>query len=362
MKIDEQILKKMAMAAGGIILFIIIISLITSCTSNKKYTFDELESKLITLTKNYYESNQNSLPKEGNITSISAQHFVTDKKIKNLTLNTGENCTGEITVKNNNGYYLYLPKLTCNNNIPIALTEHIIKNENIVTTGNGLYKYDDYYLFRGETLNNYISFANKIWQIIRINNDGTLRVIDTSKRNSATWDNRYNIDRNTNTGINDFVSNDINSRIKDTLTEIYNNEKEFTNDQKAFFVKHDLCTGKRSINETINNGQVECSQILKDQIFGLIQANEYLLASLDTNCIDTLNTSCMNYNYLGTFTTSTWTLTADSDSTHKVYKIHGSLSLTTASGTSGVKIVGHLDKDVLYSSGTGTINDPYIIK
>lgn len=362
MKIDEQLLKKMAVAAGGIILVIIIISLFTSCTSNKKYTIDELENKLITFTKDYYENNNNSLPKEGETTSISAQHFVTNKKIKNLTLKTGENCSGEITITNNNGYYLYMPKLTCNDKIPITLTEYITKNNNVITTGNGLYKYNDYYLFRGENLNNYISFADKIWQIIKINKDGTLRVIDTSRRNSAAWDNRYNIEKKSSTGINDFISNDLNSRVKDKLIEIYKNENEFTDDQRAYFVKHDLCTGKRSINETINTGEIECSQIVKDQIFGLIQVNEFLQASLDANCTNTLNTSCINYNYLATYTTSTWTITADSDTTHKIYKIHGSLSLATASGSGGIKIVGHLDKDVLYSSGAGTLEDPYIIK
>ena len=362
MKIEEKLLKKMALAIGALILLIIIIALITSCGKNKKYDFVELEDRLIVLTKNYYKDNKNALPNEGETVSVSAQHFVTDNKIKNLILTTGETCSGEIMVSNNNGYYLYIPKLTCNDISTKTLVDKLTESKNLVTTGSGLYKYDDIYIYRGENLNNYLSFADKIWQIIKINSDGTLRIIDTTRGKSFTWDNRYNIEKKMKSGINDFVTNDINSRIKDTLNKIYNNDDEFTNDNRAYFVNHDLCIGKRSINETINNGQVECSQIIEDQIFGLVQANEYLLASLDPNCSSTLDVSCINYNYLASDSAYTWTITADSDTSDKVYRISSSLSLSSASNSSAIKIVAHLNKDVVYSSGTGTLEDPYIIK
>ncbi|MDD2409365.1 MAG: hypothetical protein PHD03_01435 [Bacilli bacterium] len=362
MKIDENLLKKIALAIAGLILLIIIITLITSCGKNKKYNFEELEDRLIVLTKNYYEDNKKELPDEGKTTSVSAQHFITDNKIKNLKLKTGEICSGEIMVSNNNGHYLYIPKLTCNDISTKTLVDKLTESKNLVTTGSGLYKYDDIYIYRGENLNNYISFANKIWQIIKINSDGTLRIIDTTRGKSVTWDNRYNIEKKMKSGINDFITNDINSRIKDTLNNIYNNNEEFTDDNRAYFVKYDLCTGKRSINETINNGQIECSQIIEDQVFGLVQANEYLLASLDPNCSSTLDVSCINYNYLASDLAYTWTITADADTSDKVYRISSSLSLSSASNSSAIKIVAHLNKDVLYSSGTGTLEDPYIIK
>ena len=55
---------------------------------------------------------------------------------------------------------------------------------NVTTDGdgtNGLYEYvDDFgatYYFRGNVENNYVYFANFFWRIIRINGDGTLRLI-----------------------------------------------------------------------------------------------------------------------------------------------------------------------------------------
>ena len=52
---------------------------------------------------------------------------------------------------------------------------------NDATTDEGIYSaQDDYgtsYYFRGAVENNYVKFANKYWRIIRINGDGTIRLI-----------------------------------------------------------------------------------------------------------------------------------------------------------------------------------------
>ena len=49
---------------------------------------------------------------------------------------------------------------------------------------------DDYgtsYYFRGNVLDNYVSFADKIWRIVRINGDGTVRLVldDVAKDSSG---------------------------------------------------------------------------------------------------------------------------------------------------------------------------------
>ena len=59
-------------------------------------------------------------------------------------------------------------------------------------TNDGLFSAeDDYgtsYYYRGPVLNNYVSFANKTWRIVRINGNGTVRLIldDTAKNSSGT--------------------------------------------------------------------------------------------------------------------------------------------------------------------------------
>ena len=54
-------------------------------------------------------------------------------------------------------------------------------NSNIVTTGDGLYSKTTNtgttYYFKGAVENNYVKFADTIWRIVRVNEDGTIRLI-----------------------------------------------------------------------------------------------------------------------------------------------------------------------------------------
>lgn len=54
----------------------------------------------------------------------------------------------------------------------------------VLTSESGVYKTEDddgeSYYFRGKIDNNYVSFANNIWRIVRINGDGSIRLIHAS--------------------------------------------------------------------------------------------------------------------------------------------------------------------------------------
>ena len=63
-------------------------------------------------------------------------------------------------------------------------------DESINLSNSGLYMaYDDYgksYYYRGKVENNYVSFAGFIWRIVRINGDGSIRMIYSGTSTSAT--------------------------------------------------------------------------------------------------------------------------------------------------------------------------------
>ena len=72
-----------------------------------------------------------------------------------------------------------------------------INSSEILATGvgdntNGIYKSEDdlgnSYYFRGNVTNNYVYFAKNWWQIIRINGDGTIRMIYTANPNDSSAD------------------------------------------------------------------------------------------------------------------------------------------------------------------------------
>lgn len=78
--------------------------------------------------------------------------------------------------------------------------EHKSKTLNYVTNGRGLYKEtvgdSSTYFFRGNVVNNYVKFAGELWRIIRINEDGSVRLIyngtiGSVAYNSTNTDNAY---------------------------------------------------------------------------------------------------------------------------------------------------------------------------
>ena len=100
---------------------------------------------------------------------------------------------------------------------PYKITKAIVynyKTKTLLSSEGGLYKTDDYdgnptYYFRGDTQNNYVYYAGYYWRIVRINSDGSIRiiydgttphkngeassdrVIGATKYNSKYWDPTY---------------------------------------------------------------------------------------------------------------------------------------------------------------------------
>ena len=362
MKLDQKLLRIMAIIAGVFIIIVLVVVIITTINKNKKLERHEFEERVENLARVYYRNNEDKLPDIGDTVSIPLQHFIDNKSLRHNVLKTGETCYGEVEVTNNNGYYLVSPNITCDEEKPIRLHELLTKEENIVTSSHGLYKYNDTYIYRGEVWNNYIAFADKIWAILRINADGTIRMMDTEKNIRTVWDNRFNLTEQKASGINDFIQGDINSRIKDTLEWYYYDDNYLTHEEKAYLVPQDLCVGKRSLSDYGSDGSIECSEIIPDQMLGLIQANEFMLASLDEHCYYPYSAPCTNYNYLSSVANSTWSITADSTNTFKALRITGGITSTNCTNSVPIKMIAHLTNKAIYVSGTGTWNDPYVIK
>ena len=63
--------------------------------------------------------------------------------------------------------------------------------ENVVTTGDGLYK-DEYeegrYIYKGANPNNYITFNNETWRIISVENDGPIKIMLNESLEDMMWD------------------------------------------------------------------------------------------------------------------------------------------------------------------------------
>ena len=362
---ENPLMRKIIIGTGIFIFILIFLLLIASCSSKSKtYTYEEIEDLLVKKVKNKYEKS-NNLPTLNNKKEISINELINDGVMKpiNEYTNNMDSCSAKVTIYNNNGYYLYVPNINCATNYKTTTLYNKIIEDSLTTTGNGLYLVNNRYIFKGDNVNNYVKLNDNLYQIIRINDNGTIRLIENKKKSMSVWDDRYNIDKNSAVGINNYYANNLNSRIKDNIETAYNDSKLYTDNDKAYFIPTEFCIGKRSINENDNSGNIECTEVAPTFPLGMLELYEYFNASLDPNCNSISSESCKNYNYFSDYNNSFWTMTADKDTTHKVFKISaGSVMLSNALNQGNIKAVVNVNGDLIINSGNGSLNTPYVIQ
>lgn len=344
---------------GGIIIILVlfIFVFIVGTMNNKKISYSKLETKIQNAAERYYEKNEDKLPALNESTNISVKKLIEEGYIKELSEYNDDKCDANISVENNNGEYLYATSLKCDNYSTNTLATQIKKIESIVTAKDGLYQYDNEFVYRGENVNNYLMFSDILWRILRINEDGTIRIMMVGNYGTYEWDDRYNIEKDNYVGINDFEV----SRVKDYLNEFGQDEDYITRNSKKYIVSKKVCLDKIDSLDFSNINAMNCNQYSDDKYqFAMINLNEYFVASIDSNCNNINSESCTNYNYLAN--ERYWTITPSKSDSSKVYTTG---SYTKASETDdgySLKIVTNLSSNVLYSSGDGTKEKPYTIK
>lgn len=344
-----------------VMVVLIVLMLVIKFVIGNKVSFKAAEDKIRDAAITYVEARNELLPIKGESTRIEFNDLVVAEVIKpfdKLLQDSEATCTAYVIIENNNENYLYTPYLDCGEKYQTTRLNDIIKTSGVNSNGEGLYEIEGNLVFRGEKLNNYVNFADKDWRIIRINNDGTIRLIEIMREDTYVWDNRYNSEIQATNGINDYKI----SRMKDVLDELYNNEKEFSKKDKTFLTKQNVCIGKRDENNTNLSNGIECSETLDNQYLSLIQVNEYALASIDKNCKTIGNRECSNYNYLATFERGYWTITGTANRSDRVYKINQTVSDNIAASANTIRLVINLSSNTLYESGDGSEENPYKIK
>ena len=340
-------------------IFIILIVIIANSFNSGVKNYSDLEQKLVSATQKYMDSNEDLLPtSEGKTITISSDTLVSNKFIEDLSkLYSKDTCTGEVKVTKVSESYLYIPNIKCNDYSSKSLSSKLL--ENVVETSDGLYKENNEYIFKGEDVNNYVKFSGKIWRIIKLDSSLNIKIYLTDKKLDKTvWDDRYNLERKSDYGKNTFES----SRIKDYLLEAYESNKFVDKENIQYLVLKDWCIGSTSSGKKLSEIDL-CSSKFNVGYIGLFDAKDYASASLEKACINFDDVQCINYNYLADLSGSNWTLTASSENTHQVYAMTSSgVDAKTTSKESYLRPVIYLNKDVLFTSGTGTEADPYIIK
>ena len=364
---QKGLLKMVIMLVVFFVIILVLIFVVKGIMGNK-LSDEQLKNTMLRAAQKYVSANPDKMPNDifGEY-ELTAQTLASSGYMKDMSKYKGKNstCNGSVIVFYNNGNYSYSTRLTnCDSDSKyVSINDKVTESDNIVSSGNGLYYDDtqDKYVFKGEYVNNFISFGEQIWRIVGVDSDGNLELIQQKAYTKSVWDNRYNIDKKGSYGINRFEATE-NSRIKDSLISYYNNTEIFTSLIKSVIIPKNYCVGAREKTSAEKNGYIECTTESELMGVGSIYVAEVLNASLDINCLSTTSASCLNYNYfskLGSF----WTLTPDPVNSYQVYASqNGVITSKKANINHDVRAVIYLNGNVEYKSGTGTELDPYMLK
>lgn len=351
----------------GVMVAVLLIIYIASLLSQKEYTYSDLENIMKEASVGYFSAHPEYLPtEEGKIVQVDYTNLVYEERMKDFS-EYGVSCTGKVQVEKVGNDYVYTPYLDCGENYAtVELYQKVLSDNQIITSGYGLYSMNDSKVFRGEDVNNYVQLDNSLWRIVKINSDNTLMLIHNDGLHySQAWDDRYNEDKMYNIGNNQYST----SRIKEYLSKVYTNPSEedyeviLSDHDKARVTSYTLCTGKRLATSTKNNNSEECTVTSKNTKLGLLTLSDYLNASIDPNCKNSTNKSCLNYNYL-VIDSGWWLATANKENTYSAFMVNdsGAVEVANASQYNKVRPVINLSERALFDKGTGTLEDPYTIR
>lgn len=257
--------------------------------------------------------------------------------------------------------------------IPTLLSNELTKEGNIVTgTTEGLH-YDsskDAYYFVGSNPSNWIEFSGYYWRIVKINTDGTIKLVFEGVKNGSTTNEKGKIGNSQYSISNSNVFN--NSSMKTLLQNWYDSNIIDKNKDKVQSTQ--WCASAITYDETgtaketfLNN---ECATLTSATPISLLNGSDYLYASNDTNCLTAYKStgdygnSCKNGNYLYKTDYNYWTMTPDA-TTSDVWEVKtsGSLGAPSASNnSSNVRPTINLIASVIIDRGTGSFDSPYVLK
>ena len=360
-------LMKIMLIVVGVLIVLLIITLIMSLFSNKSKTYEEIEEIMKNAAIEYYDVQSGLLPKEeGETITVKASTLIDAELMKPLSeLREGESCSGRVEVTKVGDNIVYTPYLDCGDNYTTKELYKAVLEQKIVTSGNGLYELNGEKVYRGDDVNNYVSLDNDIYRIVKVTSDNKLLLIlnEVDSTMSSYYDDRYNPAKKFNSGFNDYRI----SRVNDYLDDLYNGKKDIkilSKNDKEKLVSFNLCIGKRNETETNNTNAIECSDVLENQMIGLLTVSDYMNASLDTNCKATTDKSCQNYNYLRLKETEWWLLTGNAANDYEAYvvKSNGYIDINTTSGYKKIRPTIMLNNNVMIKSGNGSASNPFILK
>ncbi len=354
--------KRWWIVGGGItfLLLLVIFGIFLFTNFFRQYSYQELEQVMVNAAIQYQKKHPEI--KEEDDFVLSSATLVEEGFLNDFTkLRKNDICAGEVEISWNQEYPIYTPFLQCNQYETTTLFDSIMAKEELKDENDnkdGIYLLSSQYGYRGEFVNNYLTFANFLWRIVKFDEEEMMLVLSDTANNKITYvfDDRFNDSTNGYRGRNHYE----NSRIEASLQEIY--QKDLAN-YHSYLLQMTSCVGPRGELESDKTGSVDCSETVKTP-FALLSVYDFMNASLDADCTYTTNRNCSNYNFLSSTSTRYWLLNGTTQNTYEVYyaDTNGKIGLDYANAKKDIRPVLSIPSRMIYQSGNGTKENPYQVQ
>ncbi len=364
---SDLINKKMIIILSIIVtVFVILLIVISLLSGAGTVPFPRILDQMERAAVDYYNDNIEELGLESGSSLVLSTTRLEENYLRSLNsmVEDGVNCHGEVRITNIGDVIRFFPYLDCGEAYKTELFyEKILENEEILNEGPGLYQMGDKYVFRGKRINNYLEFADKLWFIVDINQEGYVKIVETNGRNRTRWDNRLNTETERN-GVNEFLNFETeHSDMKFFLDGLAMDEEILPKEAWGYLSYMDLCVAPRSREASQVTGSDECQIKSQDHLVGILAAYEFLRVSLEEECVYTTAEACQNFNYLAHSGSRTWLATPVAGNTDRVfYTAPARIVDSRASTRRRINMVVILNPNVSYVSGDGSEEFPYVIE
>ena len=262
-------------------------------------------------------------------------------------------------------------------NTVVTANPTLTTSSNNTSDASGLYKStatntgEATYYFRGNVENNYVSFAGFTWRIVRINEDGTIRIIMQDGINSNTeykFNSNYNYytymyytNSQAKTQLKSWYQTNIGS--KKDLTSSVASGNYYCEQAKAKY--YDSATSGSATMTTYNKytPDFKCSSDGNNK--GIVNASVGLLSYDEVVYAGGYyNQNNSNY-YLNNSSIAWWTMSptgfASVNSNVWIVNVLGGIDANGVTGTNRIRPVLILNADTLVT-GSGTSSDPFVVE
>ena len=220
-------------------------------------------------------------------------------------------------------YKIYNPKTESGEAAKLMYTT-LAQESPIVLEGDGLYRENGVYVFKGAEVNNYIKYSNLIWRIVRTNSDGSIEIMLDDYINILAWDFKGN----------EYIKSDIHKYLNDVFVSQIDT---------THLVKTSICTDKMASIDKFS-----CDN----------KNNEYYVKLLPAN--DFLNSVSSEKTFVAGDEELVWLGTTANE--EKAWLANGSnISTSEDNNTYFIKPVVTLSNATQLISGNGTKEEPYIV-